>query len=76
MHAVTYPIRDTPWCPKRCAENILSLVRTCTFGWGGQRNGSLANDLLATRDRNIMGLMSLFSNCARSVDFTCDVYCP
>ena len=71
MHAVTYPIRDTRLVSRMPCRNILSLVRACTIGWGGQRNGSLANDLPATRDRDndlhatrdrdIMGLMSLSS---------------
>ena len=77
IHAcVTYPIRDTPFVSRMPCRNILSLVRACATGWGGQRNGSLANGLPATTDRNIMGLMSLSSSCARSVDLTCDVYCP
>ena len=68
MHAGTYPIRDTPFVSKIPCRNILSLVRACAIGWGGQRNGSLAKGLPATRDRNSMGLMSLSSSCARSVD--------
>ena len=39
------------------------------------RNGNLVSERPATRDRKIMGLMSLSSNCTRSEDLTWEVCC-
>ena len=61
-----------------CVKNSVEehpLFWVCTIGCGGHRKGRREKDLPATRDRKVIGLMSLSSNCARSADLTCDKYC-